>query len=553
MLSRIKALIASLGFQEKRAFYSAFCFLILALVLWGINSIYENTLLIPAAGGEYIEGFIGQPSILNPILITTNDIDRDITTLLFSDLGALTEKIDSSDRGQTWIITLKKDTKWSDGEPLTAQDVLYTLSAIQDINTHSPLLTTWQGVVAEKLSDHELKFTLKAPYVFFNDNLKSFKIIPQHIFSVIPNSNLKLSNYNLEPIGSGPYMFKTSAKRKDGFITDYYLIPNTHFINAKPYIENLHLKFSSVSAEAIKNFNALSINGIGGIDYQELDNLKVGYQAYSLNIPRYYALFFNQSVNIALKELAVRQALKLATNKNKIIQDIFHDSTEIVSGPLTKSITGFDASLYTDEQFSIENAEKILDTSGWKVGAEGIREKQYGRGKLKLEFEIIVPQIKFLIDTVEIIKNDWAKIGVKLSPIVLAPQEINDSIIKTRNYQMIIFGNILKNNPDIFAFWHSSERFYPGLNLAVYENKAADKLLENIRKDWDENSRQKNLSKLQSIISNDIPAIFLFSPKYLYITSKNLQGFSATSTLTTPSDRFSDISNWHLNTKRVFK
>ncbi len=553
MFPRIQAIISSLNTKELRTLYSALSFLILSLVLLGINSIYKNTILIPNTGGEYIEGFIGQPSLINPILITTNDIDRDLTALLFSDLGILTEKIESRDHGQTWIITLKKEMWWSDGEPITANDIIYTLNTIQDFNTRSPLLTTWQGVIAEKLSDSEIKFTLKAPYVYFDDNLKSFKIIPHHIFNTIPNANLKLSNYNLEPISSGPYMFKASSKRKDGFITDYYLIPNVHYIKRKPYITNLHLKFFSSGAEAVKNFNKLEITGIGGLDYQELNNLKVGYQAYSLSMPRYYALFLNQSVNMALKEPNVRKALSLATNKNKIIQDIFHDTTEIVTGPFTKSIKGFDKSIYTTEQFSIENAQKILDESGWKIGEDGIAEKQYGRGKLKLEFEIVVPQIKFLIDTVDIIKNDWAKIGIKLLPIIMTPQEINDSIIKTRNYQIIIFGNILKNNPDVFAFWHSSERFHPGLNLSVYENKTVDKLLENIRKDPNETSRQKSLSKLQSIILTDTPAIFLFSPRYLYITSKNLKGFSATSTFTTPSDRFTDIANWHLNTKRVFK
>src|SRR3989344_3626319 len=200
MFSRIQAIISSLNTKERHTLYLALSFLILSLILLSINSIYKNTILIPNTGGEYIEGFIGQPSLINPILITTNDIDRDLTSLLFSDLSILTEKIESYDRGQTWIIALKKAMKWSDGEPITANYVIYTLNTIQDFNTRSPLLTTWQGVIAEKLSDSEIKFTLKAPYIFFDDNLKSFKIIPRHIFSAIPNSNLKLSNYNLEPI-----------------------------------------------------------------------------------------------------------------------------------------------------------------------------------------------------------------------------------------------------------------------------------------------------------------------------------------------------------------
>ena len=165
---------------------------------------------------------------------------------------------------------------------------------------------------------------------------------------------------------------------------------------------------------------------------------------------------------------------------------------------------------------------------------------------------MIVPQIPFLVETIDILKNEWVNIGVKLNPIILSPSDITNEVIKTRNYQMILFGNILKNNPDVFSFWHSSERFYPGLNLSLYDNKKVDTLLESIRRNSDEESRKGDLSKLQKLISDDQPAIFLYSPIYLYVGPKNFGGFEE-KIINTPSHRFENIHKWYLETTRAFR
>ena len=174
------------------------------------------------------------------------------------------------------------------------------------------------------------------------------------------------------------------------------------------------------------------------------------------------------------------------------------------------------------------------------------------KNTVSLEFDIIVPSAQFLTDTVNLIKDEWQAIGVKLNPVVLKPSEVISQSIKTRNYQMVIFGNILNNNPDIFSFWHSSQRFHPGLNLSIFNDKTMDALLESVRQNFDDQSRNQDLGKIQKIIHDHKPAVFLFSPKYFYAASKNLGGFSATF-ITTPSNRFDNVNQWHVKTARVFK
>lgn len=532
--------------------YGALALLLIASSAFGVNLAYKITEAVPAFGGSFTEGILGQPTFINPVVGSSNDTDRDLIALLFTGLNTLKEEYKVSGDGRTYTAILKKDIKWSDGELLTSDDVLFTIETIQDINTKSPLLPTWQGVVVERLSEREIKFTLKSPYAFFEDNLDELKIIPQHIFGSIPPGNIRLSEYNLEPIGSGPFAFVKYNKRKDGFITAYYLKRNDFYAGEKPYLDTFQVKLFADAESLLKSFNRIEINGFGGLPIDETKKLSVGFQYFKLNIPRYYAIFLNQGAHLGLKEKAVRDALNKAVNKDSLIEKVFKGQAETVVGPVLQGTEGFDESIYENYKFSIEEAQKLLDESLWKLGDDGIREKTFGKNKVKLEFDLIVPQIKFLVDAGNIVKEEWAKIGVKVTIVGMHPNDINETIIKTRNYQMIMFGNILKSNSDIFSFWHSSERFYPGLNLAVYENKKVDALLESIRKDLNTETRIANLKKLQETMLNDTPAIFLFSPNYLYVSSKNLKGFDK-SFAGTPSNRFDDVYKWHLKTRRVLK
>ncbi len=552
MPAKLRKLLENLTPREKWALRGGVAVFLLASAVLGARFYFNATKTVPASGGEHVEGIIGQPTLINPVLVSGNEADRDLTTLLFADTLTLADEYKKSDDLRSWTIILKKDLRWSDGEPLTSDDLLFTLEIIQDAASRSLLFPTWQGVVAERLSEREIRFTTKTPYAFLADNLRELRPIPQHIFGNIPANNLRLSAYNLEPIGSGPYSFSKYEKRRDGFITDYELVANPHYAGDKPFIEKLRIKFFSASAELINSFNALLLTGFGGLDYNDIKNINVGHDLLTLAIPRYYAIFLNQSTHPALKERAVRTALALATDRPGIVEAVLPGQASPVYGPVLPGIEGYNEALYQDETFSPEEAQKILDEAKWLLSDDGVREKLINRNKVRLEFELAVPQIPFLMQAAAAVKEAWARIGVKLIIIPGNISDLNKSVIETRNYHAIIFGNVLKNNPDIFAFWHSTERFFPGLNLAVYENKKADALMESIRKDPDPKNRVANLEKLQTLFLEDRPAIFLFSPNYLYVKSKQLQANLPESPVT-PASRFNDVSGWYLRTKRVFK
>lgn len=552
MLSKFHKLFDSLTRLERQIFQGALIIFALSSLLNGANAFYRKTVLAPIEGGSYTEGVVGQPIVINPLIAAGNEADRDLIELLFSDLSELMADYKLSDDQKSWTIELKENLFWSDGEPITADDVIFTVGAIQNPDTYSPLAQTWQSVAAEKLNEREFRFTLKIPYAFFLDNLRSLKIVPQHIFGAIPTANLRLSDYNLEPVGSGPYLFLNFAKRKDGFISDYRLRANQAYIGGLPLIQELRFKFFPKLEEAVAAFNRKEIDGLGGLSPSDLGDLKIGYQLRELNIPRYYAIFMNPSTAPALNQKEIREAIALVTDRGNLIQTVLAGRGIAIAGPLYPDIEGYDPEVSETARFSPKDAVELLETKGWRNSEGGIRVKKIGKEELKLEFEIIVPDIDFLAEAVSILKEDLQKIGIRLTPITVDPSEVAGEIIKTRNYQMIIFGNILKNNPDVFSFWHSSERFHPGLNLALYNNKIVDGLLESIRKNFDDTSRLRDLKKLQNILTEEKPAIFLFSPNYLYAAPKDLGGFN-NKIIAAPSNRFDDVNKWYLKTARVFK
>lgn len=554
MFSHFHAIFDALTRLERRVWFTAATVFLASATLMSVHAFYEGTTLAPVAGGRYREAMVGQPAYPNP-LIAQSEVDRSMATLLYSGLLDLTERTASSDDHLTWTLTLKRGGRWTDGEPITARDVLFTVEAIQDPDARSPLAATWQGVAAERVSEYEIRFTLRAPYAFFLENLRDLRVVSQHIFGTIPLANLRLSDYHLEPVGSGPYAFARLTKRRDGFITSYALERNESYAGSQTLISAFTLHFYPTAAEATSAFNRREVDGLGGLDPAALPELTAAHTLRQIEAPRYYALFLNQSAAPALKERAVREALSRAVDRDRLIREVFEGYATPILGPLHPRIRGYDASAYgKGNTFDLEASRALLDGAGWKPNAEGVRAKAGKKGEepLALAFEVVVPDIPFLREAARVIREDWASIGARLTPVVMDPNSVAAEAIRTRSYQVILFGNILKPHADVFSFWHSSERFAPGLNLSLYDSRAADALLETIRRDFDEVSREKSAHELQARIAEDIPALFLFSPQYLYAHARDLGGFEA-EFLPTPAHRFESVAKWYLKTARVFK
>lgn len=620
-----------------------------------LNRLYIGaTHEVAASGGKYIEGSLGQPRLINPLYSSTNDADRDIAELVFSGLVKydsdgkiipdLAESYEIKDNGKTYEFRLKDNVFWHDGEKFTADDVSFTIKAIQNSDYKSPLRANWLGVDIEEVSPQLIKLKIKTPYTSFLENC-AVKIMPKHVWEKMPAENFPLAIYNLQPIGTGPYKFKSLEKDKMGNITSFVLSANARYFNGKPYISEIIFEYFNDETAALNSLKSGKIDGLSFFVAKGLDKIKKKpLNVYDIAMPRYFAIFLNGTKNKIFQDKNIRDAINYGIDKQELISKILLGHGTAVQSPIMPSIFGF-AEPEKTYGFDIQTASKLLDKTGYiDANNDGLREKvikkassfsfrsdlqlnskgsevtelqkclaiqvpdvfsadratgtfgketetavnafqmKYAsdiltpagfkegtgmvgkstRTKLNevcpkpqdevatLEFSLTTINQPEMVDVANFIKDSLAKnLGIKVNIQLYDKPEIEKDVIKPRNYEALLFGEVLNLTPDLYSFWHSSQKKDPGLNLALYENKNADKLLEEIRQTTDQTAAAQKYVDLQKIITNDDPAIFLYAPDFLYPVSKDVKGINI-KTIIDPSKRFSNINNWYMETKRSF-
>ena len=371
---------------NKRVSFFILFVLVLFLLFWGINFYFKNTEKVPAFGGSFVEGIVGQPSFINPIYASTNDVDRDLVELIFSGLMKydsqgnivpdLAQNYEIKDEGKVYEFELKENILWHDKVSLTSDDVIFTIQTIQNSDYKSPEIANWLGVEVKKISDRKLYFKLKNPYPSFLENT-TLKIIPKHIWKDISVKRFPLAiDLNLfQPIGSGPYTLKKVNQDKLGFISSIELEANKDYYDKIANISKILFQFFekeedliyAAKNKEIDNFSIINFSNYNSLDFKD-------FQLYNLKLPRYFAVFFNQKNSEVLKELEVRRALNYGTNKIDIIKTALFGFAEAVDSPILPNFYIFDSpeNIY---QFDKNKAEEILDSCGFLKTETGKREK----------------------------------------------------------------------------------------------------------------------------------------------------------------------------------
>ncbi len=537
-----------------------------SLVALGVQVYISNTITVPKKGGTYREAVVGTPRFINPVLVSTNDVDRGLTNLVYSSLMRYNEKgelvpdlaksYEVRDEGKTYVFNLKEDLQWEDGEELTAEDVVYTINLVQDPGYASPLFQSWQGVEVERKDKRTVIFRLEAPYASFIENT-TIGILPKHKWQSIPQQNFALSDANLQPLGSGRYKVESLTKNESGLISSYTLTENKNYHGKQPFIEKIVFKFYANEEEAIKAFNAGLTDGISFVSPANIEKLNQDAKLNLFNMPRYFAIFFNQEQSSLLNNIEVREALARSTNKEEIIEKALAGFGEKAFGPIPENFDEYHSEDVEKWQYDPERAETVLEENGWEDQDEdGIREKlteseNDNEEKQRLEFSLVTADRPELKKAANILQNQWEKSGIKLNVKTVALDKLQQNFIRPRSYQMLMFGQILGSVPDPFSFWHSSQTNDPGLNLSRYSNEDVDTLLEDMRTEEENKERIEKYKEFQQKLTEDLPAIFIYNPKYIYATHKRVKGVEE-GLIVDSSYRFTGISEWYVRTQRVF-
>jgi peptide/nickel transport system substrate-binding protein len=551
--------------KTERVFFSVFILVLLVSTVVMLQIINKSFMVkVPMHGGQISIGIENSPRFINPIL-ANSDADESLVSLIYSGLMRkdnegklipdLAEKYDISKNGLIYTFTLKDNLTFQDGKPITTDDILFTIEKLKDPIIKSQHKINWDGVNVEVIDKKNIKFILKQPYASFLENF-TLGIMPMHIWNGSP---IELNNANTNPIGGGPYMVSTIKKQSSGIIDSYELVPFKKFALGEPYIKNISVNFYSNEDSLLKALTEGKVDEISSITPENAEMLKEkGYQVYSPTLGRVFGLFFNQNQNQIFIDKVVVRAIEEAIDKDQIVKEVLFGYGEVINNPIPPNLIPYNSTAKNTTARSelLQKIQNDLAKDGWKKDESGFLEKTTTDKKKKvvkkLEFSISTGNTEELTKTAMLIKKDLADIGIKVDIKTFETGNLNQNVIRPRKYDALLFGEIINHESDLFAFWHSSQRKDPGLNVALYTNAKVDKILEDAFVTIDEASRTKKYILFEDEIKKDMPAIFLYSPDFIYVTSKNLKNFEMKSIIS-PADRYLNIYSWYLNTEDVWK
>lgn len=516
----------------------SFVLLFSALMVWNNKFLIS----IPSRGGVVEEGIIGTPRFINPVF-AISEPDKDLVNLVYAGLTKrdqagnivldMATSIEESQDKLHYDITINKDARFHDGSHVTTDDVIYTVSVIQNPTVKSPHRVEWEGVTIEKKNDLEFTISLKQPYPLFMSVL-TIGILPKHVWKDLSEEQLSLSDLNIHAIGSGPYSIDT-IHSVSGIPQSFTLSANKYYTLGRPNIEEITITSYQNEKYLLQAFQNGEIDRFHGVSPDTVTSLTVATSSIRTSLlPRTFTVFFNPNKADFLTDKRVRSALNMAINKQDIVNTVLKGYGKVIETPFP-----FDE----DQPASTYNVQAAHDLL--------MKTKYFKTASSTIDITLATANTDEMKKVAEMIKADWEAVGVHTTLAVYEVADLNQTVIKDRDFQALLFGSITSTPADLYAFWHSSQRSYPGLNISNYVSKKLDSNLETIREDDDELSRISAYESVKQEFADETPGIFIFAPDLLYVTRDHVNSPLPTYSLTN-SSRFDLVSSWYRYTEKVW-
>jgi peptide/nickel transport system substrate-binding protein len=519
----------------------------------------------PATGGIYTEALLGSLSRLNPLLDQNNSADRDIDRLLFSGLikfdarampmADLAESWGVSQDGTVYNFAIRPDAVWHDGQPVTSDDVLFTLDLIKSDSSIFPqdVRDMWKQVTVKRLDDKTIRFELPEPFAPFLDYL-TFGIVPKHLLESTPPEQISTIPFNLAPIGSGPYRFERLIV-EGSQVRGVELRAFDRFYGQKPFIEQVILRYYPSSAAALDAYRQGQILGVSEITSDVLPQALAApnLSLYTGRLPELSLVLFNlNSPQVPfLQDAKLRTALMMALNRQRVVDRLMQGQAILADGPLFPGTWAYyekiERILYDPDA-----ATALLKANDYKIPAGGGDVRVSKDGKT-LELTLAHPDDALHAQIAQLIQENWAKIGVRVNLEALPYDQLINDRLASRNYQAALVDlNLMRTpDPDPYPFWHQSEATN-GQNYTQWDNRSASEYLEQARTTTDFNVRARLYRNFQVVFAKELPALPLYYPVYSYGVDRQVLGVQMPPLFDT-SDRFLTISEWYLVTRRTLE
>lgn len=514
------------------------------------------TTMAPDTGGTYAEGVIGRLETINP-LFASSTAEVSASKLIFSSLldydtdNALRPSVAKSwsvsPDGKVYDVQLRDDVYWHDGQKLTAEDVVFTVRLIQDESVRANQYGSWAGVKAEKKTDYEVLFTLPSLYAPFAHSL-TFGILPKHALKDIAPADLRENDFGRHPIGSGPFVFKRIQlidPNKDRLVV--HMEANGGYFKGKPLLNRFQLHTYENYDALEKAFRTQEVNAALGLRSTQVAGIlasKNGEVAPNVTIEDgVYALFNSDSQ--LLGDKALRQALVLGTDRTAVINSIA-GRAKVLEGPLLSEHIGPMSS--RQAPYNQEKAKATLEALGWKLQGQ-VRKKE----NVELALSVVSPDNGDYKTVVNELARQWRELGVKVTVQFVSTQEITSNYLQPRNYDVLVYEFAIGADPDVYAYWHSTQAKPTGLNFANYRSGLADDSLSSARARLEPNLRIAKYRAFTEQWLQDTPAVALYQPQLSYITTAASTSLDDGSSVADLATRYRSVERWSVSMANVMQ
>lgn len=510
------------------------------------------------SGGVYVEGVIGNISTLNPLL-AASEPEQAVSRLLFSSLynydvtGALhTDLAESMTVKDDKVYTIKlRNAVWHDGKKLTAEDVVYTINLIKNPQVRSPLRVNWLDISARAIDDSTVEFMLPAVYAGFSHAL-TFPVIPKHILQSVSPSSMREADFSSNPVGSGPFAVKRVQTSESTSSTDVVRMePNTKYYGAVSTLSRLELRAYGNESLLVKAVNSGEVSAASGLSLSAADNIKskqYSTKHWLLN-KGVYLLMNNRSQT--LQDARVRQALRYATDTSSIRATV-GDNVARLDTPILQSQIA--QKLPAAPDYNLDKAKALLKEAGWTYNQGQWKGKDGRPLAVAVTTSSGRDEYKKIVDA---LKQQWSKLGVdvQLREIDTSSTTTSfvQSVLQPRDYDALLYELELGADPDVFAYWHSSQASASGYNFANYSNRTVDNDLVGGRSRTNSALRAAKYIQFVNQWLNDAPAIGLYQSVGSYVLNNGASIVEPRGSLNTMNDRYADVTTWSTGKASVYK
>ncbi len=528
------------------------------------------------ASRSYREGILGRPISVSPLSARTQ-ADRDLVSLVYSGLvrngpgGSLVpdlaERWTVDPTGAIWTFELRQDARWHDGEPVTADDVEYTIGVLQDPGYTGPAAGSWDEVEVQTEGPGTVIFKLATPLGGFLQAATQ-PIAPAHLLADIPIEELADHSFGRQPIGSGPFAVASLSDASATLIPAVNLMappvtaeptagPTDSLATAPPvdrpsrpvpYLSGIEFTFFDTPQSLAMAYRAGAIDAASGLTAELGRDLASEPGSRTLRYPgaTMTAVLLNlRPGHPEFADPAVRTALLEAIDRPRLITDAFATAAATAIGPIPPSSVLLDPAADVPVPFDSRAARTALTKAGWTTAADGWH---LPKSTTPLIIELLSPDAgsnPAAFAAAEAVARDWRALGIVINHLPLPAGEFVTGRLKTGDFSAAVGDVTVGLDPDLYPLLASSQTVTGGSNVIGLQDPALDALLVAARGPGSEDARRAAYSALQQQLAKGRYLLPLAFADESVVVRDTVVGPSIRQ-VADPADRFWDVLTWRL-------